>query len=78
MKLYRTTLLLIVIICCSEFASAQLVNIEAKRMQKDSTRFALKSDVLLNYTDNNGDYIFQIGSNLTTQMKSKDLKKIYF
>lgn len=78
MKLYRTTQLLIVIICCSEFASAQLVNIEAKRVQKDSTRFALKSDVLVNYTDNNGDYIFQIGSNLTTQMKSKDLKKIYF
>jgi len=34
--------------------------------------------VLFDYTDNNGDYIFQIGSNLTTQLKSKDLKKIYF
>ncbi len=56
----------------------QLVNIESKRMQKDSTRFALKSDVLFDYTDNNGDYIFQVGSNVTTQLKSKDLKKIYF
>jgi hypothetical protein len=58
--------------------NAQLVNIESKRMQSDSVRFALKSDLLFDYTDNNGDYIFQIGSNLTTQYKSKDLKKIYF
>ncbi|CAM4322527.1 DUF481 domain-containing protein [Zobellia roscoffensis] len=59
-------------------ASAQLVNIESKRMQKDSVRFALKSDLLFNYTDNNGAYILQIGSNITTQLKSKDLKKIFF
>ncbi|MDO6820251.1 DUF481 domain-containing protein [Zobellia sp. 1_MG-2023] len=57
---------------------AQLVNIESKRMQKDSVRFALKSDLLFNYTDNNGAYILQVGSNLTTQKKSKDLKKIFF
>ncbi|UWX56490.1 DUF481 domain-containing protein [Maribacter litopenaei] len=59
-------------------ASGQLVNIESKRMQTDSTRFALKSDVLFDYTNNNGDYIVQVASNLTTQVKSKDLKKIYF
>ncbi|WP_276166700.1 DUF481 domain-containing protein [Zobellia alginiliquefaciens] len=59
-------------------SNAQLVNIESKRMQKDSVRFALKSDLLFNYTDNNGAYILQIGSNLTTQLKSKDLKKILF
>lgn len=57
---------------------AQLVNIESKRMQLDSVRFALKSDVFFNYTDNNGDYIFQVGSNLTAQVKSRDLKRIYF
>lgn len=57
---------------------AQLVNIESKRMQVDSVRFALKSDLLFNYSNNNGDYLFQIGSNVTTQVKSKDLKKIYF
>lgn len=59
-------------------ANAQLVNIESKRMQKDSVRFALKSDVLFDYTDNNGDYIFEIGTNLTTQYKSKDLNRIFF
>jgi len=58
--------------------NAQLVNIESKRMQSDSVRFALKSDLLFDYTDNNGAYIFQIGTNLTTQLKSRDLQKIYF
>lgn len=69
-----TTLLVFV---CSNL-NAQLVNIESKRMQSDSIRFALKSDVLLDYTDNNGDYIFQLGGNITTQLKTKDLKKIFF
>jgi len=47
-------------------------------MQTDSTRFVLTSDLLFSYTDNNGEYILQIGSNLSTQFKSKDLKKIFF
>ena len=47
-------------------------------MQTDSTRFVLSSDLLFNYTNNNGEYILQIGSNLSTQFKSKDLKKTYF
>lgn len=59
-------------------AQAQLVNIESKRMHTDSIRFVLNSDLLFNYTDNNGEYILQIGSNLTTQFKSKNLKSIYF
>ncbi|MFT6795025.1 MAG: hypothetical protein ACJART_000156 [Maribacter sp.] len=57
---------------------AQLVNIESKRMHTDSIRFVLNSDLLFNYTDNNGAYIFQIGSNLSAQVKSKNLKSIYF
>jgi hypothetical protein len=59
-------------------AHAQLVNIEAKRMQTDSTRFVLKADLLINYTDNNGEYVLRVGSNLSTQLKSKSLKDIYF
>lgn len=59
-------------------SNAQLVNIESKRMPLDSNRFALKSDLFFKYANNNGDYLFQIGSSLTTQLKSKDLKKIYF
>ncbi len=60
------------------YMNAQLVNIESKRMQKDSVRFALKSDVLFDYTNTNGDYIFEVNTNVTTQFKSKDLKKIFF
>ncbi|WP_339704585.1 DUF481 domain-containing protein [uncultured Kriegella sp.] len=69
---------LIVLACFYQYSNSQLVNIESKRMQRDSVRFALKSDLLFDYTDNNGSYILQVGSNLTTQLKSKDLKKIYF
>jgi len=57
---------------------AQLVNIESKRMQTDSTRFVLSSDLLFNYTDNNGEYIMQASANSSAQFKSKDFKSIYF
>ena len=60
------------------FLQAQLVNIESKRMHTDSIRFVINSDLLFNYTDNNGAYILQIGSNLSAQYKSKNLKSIYF
>jgi hypothetical protein len=70
-----SVLLFLFFSCVSQ---AQLVNIEAKRMQTDSTRFVLKSDVLFNYTDNKDEYVLQFGSNISTQFKSKDLDKIYF
>ena len=57
---------------------SQLVNIESKRMQTDSIRFALRADLSTRYTDNNGNYIFQIGSSLSTQVKTKNLNKIFF
>ena len=64
------------------FASAHSicgqVNIESQRMQLDSTRFALRGDVMFNYSNTNGDYLFQIRPSLTTSFKSKDLKKIFF
>lgn len=56
---------------------AQLVNIESQRMQVDSVRFVLKSDLLFDYSNNNGDYLSQFTSNISTQIKSKDLKRIY-
>jgi len=54
------------------------VNIESQRMQLDSLRFALRGDVMFNYSNTNGDYLFQIRPSLTTSFKSKDLKKIFF
>ncbi len=56
---------------------AQLVNIESQRMQADSVRFVLKSDLLFDYANNNGDYLSQFTGNISTQIKSKDLKRIY-
>ncbi|MGO4921223.1 DUF481 domain-containing protein [Maribacter spongiicola] len=71
-------------ICCISIfvigftVKAQLVNIESKRMHTDSLRFVLSSDLLFNYTDNNGEYILQVSSNVATQFKSKNLNSIYF
>ncbi len=58
--------------------SAQLVNIEAKRMQTDSVRFALNGDFSFNHSNNDGNQVNQIDAAITTQLKSKDLRKIYF
>jgi len=60
------------------FSHAQLVNIESKRMQTDSIRFVLRGDFSFSYDNYNGDYIYRVGSSLSSQVKSKDLKKIYF
>lgn len=58
--------------------SAQLVNIEAKRMQTDSVRFTLNADLSFNHTNNDGSQVTQLDAAFTTQLKSHDLKKIYF
>ncbi|MDT0645887.1 DUF481 domain-containing protein [Zunongwangia sp. F260] len=58
--------------------SAQLVNIEAKRMQTDSVRFTLNADFSFNHTNNDGSQVNQITTAFSTQLKSKDLRKIYF
>ncbi|MCF8299227.1 MAG: DUF481 domain-containing protein [Saprospiraceae bacterium] len=60
------------------FGNAQTINIESKRMQSDSLRFVLREDLSSSYNNNNGDYIFQIKNNLSSQLKSKDLQNIYF
>ena len=58
--------------------SAQLVNIESKRMQTDSIRFTLNADFSFNHTNNDGEQVNQVDASLSTQFKSKDLEKIYF
>ena len=71
-------ILLPVFLLLSLTTQAQLVNIESKRMQTDSIRFVLRGDLSGSYTDNNGNYIYLIRSSLTTQLKSKDLRKTFF
>ncbi|MBO2543234.1 DUF481 domain-containing protein [Salegentibacter agarivorans] len=56
---------------------AQLVNIETKRLQTDSTRFVLNADFAFNHSNNDGVSVNQVNGTLTTQLKSKDLKRTY-
>ncbi|WP_324720990.1 DUF481 domain-containing protein [Salinimicrobium sp. HB62] len=72
------TLLLLTILLFPTLLSAQLVNIESKRMQTDSVRFALNADFSFSHTNNDGSQVNQVDAALTTQLKSKDLRKIYF
>lgn len=58
--------------------NSQVVNIESKRMQTDSLRFVMRADLSASFNDNDGTYIFQTGTSLSTQVKSKDLNKIFF
>ena len=57
---------------------SQLVNIESRRMQTDSLRFVLKSDLLFSYSDNDGAYLLQVRSGLATQWKTRDYKGILY
>ena len=69
------TLLLVFI---SHSLHAQIVNIEGKRMQTDSIRFVLNNDLYFSFDSIDENDIYQISNDLSTQLKSKDLKKIYF
>lgn len=55
---------------------AQLINIESKRMHTDSIRFALQNDFDFSLTNNDGEFIYSITNDLTTQWKTADLNKI--
>lgn len=74
----RSSIIVILVLCCTSFSHSQVVNIESKRMQTDSIGFVFKGDLMFNYFNNNSSYIYNINTNITTQLKSKDLKKIYF
>ena len=60
--------LMILAFLFSTLAYSQLVNIESKRMQTDSIRFVLKNDFSFSYNNSDGDYIYQIGNNLSAQV----------
>lgn len=77
MSYFFRVLMLVSIVCSLQTVHAQLVNIESQRMQVDSVRFVLKSDLLFDYANNNGDYLSQFTGNISTQLKSKDLNRIY-
>lgn len=70
--------ILLVLSTLPQLSFAQLVNIESQRMQTDSIRFALNADFSFDYTNNDGSVVNQINGALTSQFKSRDLRKIYF
>ena len=73
-----TIILLLIPFPVSPLRSPQLMNLESKRMQTDSVRFTLNADFSFNHTNNDGNQVNQIDAAVTTQLKSKNLRKIYF
>lgn len=78
MKLSRLIIVCVLFFAFHGVLFSQLVNIESRRMQTDSLRFVLKSDLLFSYSDNDGAYLLQIGTGLATQWKTRDYKGILY
>ena len=76
--MFRNYLLLLILFSLPYCLHAQLVNIESRRMQTDSVRFALNTDFSFNYTNTDGSKVNRIDGAITTQLKSRDFRKIYF
>ena len=56
---------------------AQLVNIESRRMQTDTLRFAGNINITLNHRRTNDVTLTEFKSNLSAQIKSKNLRHTY-
>ncbi|MCX2719837.1 DUF481 domain-containing protein [Lentiprolixibacter aurantiacus] len=78
MKPTLSTFLFLLAFLWHSILLSQLVNIESRRMQTDSLRFVLKSDLWFSYSDNDGAYLLQVGSGLSTQWKTKNYKGILY
>ncbi len=74
----RNLAITIILIFVSQSLLAQIVNIEGRRMQTDSTRFVLNNDLYFSFDSIDDNDLYLISNDLSTQLKSKDLKKIYF
>lgn len=77
-KQTKLLLLLFFLIIVKFDGFTQIVNIESKRMQSDSIRFALRSDFSLGYFDYVGNTKLRMKGGLTSQFKTKDMKKVFF
>lgn len=56
---------------------AQMVNIELRRMQKDSIRFASRNDLSGSYSNNDGEYIYSGSVSSTNLYTSKNFKSVF-
>lgn len=58
-------------------SQGQMVNIESKRIQTDSVRYAGRNDINFTYNDNNGSYVFTSSLSSANQFKTKNLRNIF-
>lgn len=70
-------LISMIFIASTYLSFGQMVNIESKRMQTDSVRYAGRNDLNFSYNDNNGDYVITSSVSSANQFKSKNLKNIF-
>ena len=73
----RMVLMIMVVLAFRQSTSAQIVNIETKRLRTDSVRFAGDFNLALLLNSTNGKDIATIRGNLILQTKSKNLRHIW-
>ena len=76
--MFKSVIVFTLFILLPRLSLGQLVNIESQRMQTDSIRFVLSADFSFSHANNDGSTVNQVDGSLTSQFKSKDLRKIYF
>ena len=76
MIVVRSLVVALLFSSCGTAVFSQLVNIESRRMQTDSIRFAGNANLTFNYQKVNDVSLNVFKSSLSTQMKSKNLKHI--
>lgn len=77
MNTLRIFLVLVLVIFIADSAFSQLVNIESRRMQTDSVRFAGNANLTFNFQKTNNVTLNVFKASLNAQLKSKNLKHIF-
>ncbi len=76
MRALRTSLILLLVVFNASALFSQLVNIESRRMQTDSVRFAGNANLTFNFQKTNDVTLNVFKASLNAQLKSKNLKHI--
>lgn len=71
-------LLFIGIVFSFHVLNAQVVNIESLRMKTNDISALLLSNIDFSYTNNNGNYYYNIGAGIGATFKSKNRENVYF
>lgn len=76
MNTLRPILVLVLVVFNASLLFSQLVNIESRRMQTDTVRFAGNANLTFNYQKTNDITLNVFKASLSAQVKSKNLKHI--